>query len=361
MSIIIFILVLGLLIFIHELGHFLVAKKAGIRVDEFAVGFPPRLLSFTKGGTRYALNLIPFGGYVKIFGENPDDGATDKNAKDSMINKPKYIQALVLVAGVVFNILLACLIFTILFTRGAEFNSNLVPFAPVVDGVRVEYVAEDSIAQKAGLMEGDVVVSVQVQDKELTTDPTQIFERLYAEEKFPTTVVVYSSYQIGDQTRTINLVPQNQTSKFGFSLTDRVYVKTNVFQATVYAVQATAHMTKLTAVGLFDFFGQLFTGKANFKEVAGPVGIVGLVGQAAENGLNDVLFLTAIISINLAVLNLLPFPALDGGRLAVIGIEAVLRRDLNYKKMAIINLVGFSLLILLMLVLTFHDIKNLFN
>jgi regulator of sigma E protease len=356
MSIIIFILVLGLLIFIHELGHFLVAKKAGIRVDEFAVGFPPRLLSFTKGGTRYALNLIPFGGYVKIFGENPEEA--DKNDTKSLVSKPRYVQALVLVAGVVFNILLACLIFTILFIRGAEFNSNLVPFAPVADGVRVEYVQPDSLAMKSGLKEGDVVQSVQVTNKKVITDQAGIFEALYAEKKENTTIVLKDTEQ---QTRTIQLTPATSDMKFGFSLTDRVYVKTNVFQASVYAVQATAHMTKLTAVGLFDFFGQLFTGKANFQEVAGPVGIVGLVGQAAENGLNDVLFLTAIISINLAVLNLLPFPALDGGRLAVIGIEAILRRDLNYKKVAIVNVVGFFLLITLMIVLTIHDVKNLFN
>ena len=361
MSILIFILVLGLLIFVHELGHFLVAKKSGIRVDEFAIGFPPRIFSFVKGGTRYALNLIPFGGYVKIFGETPDGGADDKSAKDSMINKPKWVQALVLVAGVVFNVILAWFIFTLLFIKGADFNSTIVPFVNAPAGVRVEYVAENSIAQKAGLAEGDMVVSVQVQDKELTTDSTQIFEQLYAEQKFPTTVVVYSSYQIGDQTRTINLMPQNQTSKFGFSLTDRVFIKTNPFTASIYSVQATSNMIKLTAVGLFDFFGKLFTGKANFKEVAGPVGIVSLVGQAAENGLNDVLFLTAVISINLAVLNLLPFPALDGGRLVVVAIEAIRRKDLNYQKVALVNVIGFFLLITLMIVLTFHDIKNLFN
>ena len=119
-------------------------------------------------------------------------------------------------------------------------------------------------------------------------------------------------------------------------------------------------MTKLTAIGLYDFFAKLFTGNANFKEVAGPVGIVGLVGKAADNGLNDVLFLTAIISINLAVLNLLPFPALDGGRIAIVAIEAILRKDLNYQKVAIVNTIGFFLLILLMIILTFHDIKNLF-
>ncbi len=357
MSIIIFILVLGLLIFVHELGHFLVAKKSGIRVDEFAIGFPPRLFSFVKGGTRYALNLIPFGGYVKIYGESPEDGADDKNAKDSMINKPKWIQALVLVAGVTFNVILAWFIFVLLFVKGADFNSNIVPFMPTEQGVRIAYIAPESVSERAGLKVNDLITSVQTEDKQTYTQNQQIFDALYAEQKQKTTIVVLSD----TTTKTIQLIPETADTKFGFALTDRVFIKTNPFTASVYSVQATANMIKLTAVGLLDFFGKLFTGNANFKEVAGPVGIVGLVGQAAENGLNDVLFLTAVISINLAVLNLLPFPALDGGRLAIVAIEAIRRKDLDYKKVALLNVIGFFLLITLMLVLTFHDIKNLFN
>lgn len=357
MSIIIFILVLGLLIFIHELGHFLVAKKSGIRVDEFAIGFPPRLFSFTKGGTRYSLNLIPFGGYVKIFGESPEDGATEKAATDSMINKPKSTQALVLVAGVVFNVLLAFVIFIILFVKGGEFNSVIVPFVPEKLGVQVEYVLEDSLADKAGIRAGDTVATVVIGDDVVNTND-QILEKLYATSKVTTTIGLTKPTQESYQ---VTLVPSSPDMKFGLSLRDSVFIKTNPIKATYYAFLATGNLFKLTAVGLVDFFVQLFTGNANFKEVAGPVGIVGLVGQAAETGLNAVLLLTAIISINLAVLNLLPFPALDGGRLVVIGIEALIKRDLDYKKIAIVNLVGFCLLIALMILLTFHDIKNLFN
>lgn len=358
MSILLFILVLGVLIFVHELGHFLVAKKSGIRVDEFAIGFPPRIFSITKGGTRYALNLIPFGGYVKIFGETPEEGATDKGAKDSMINKSKWIQAAVLIAGVTFNVIFAFLLFVILFIRGGEFNSNIVPFIEHTEGVRINYVIEDSIAQRAGLKEGDIVRSVQVENNEVIVDVEGIFTALYADKKEETRVVV--SHE-NEDIKTIVLKPSGSDDKFGFSMTDQVYVKENPIKATGYAILATANMTKLTAVGLFDFFAKLFTGNANFKEVAGPVGIVGLVGTAAENGLNDVLFLTAIISVNLAVLNLLPFPALDGGRLVVVLIEGIRRKDLDYNKIALVNAVGFFLLIALMIILTFHDIKNLFN
>lgn len=358
MSILIFIIVLGVLIFVHELGHFLVAKKSGIRVDEFAIGFPPRLFSFVKGGTRYALNLVPFGGYVKIYGESPEDGAADKGATDSMINKPKWIQALVLVAGVTFNVIFAFFIFIVLFVKGGDFNSNIVPFIEQTQGVRVEYVVEDSVAMRAGLVAGEIVKSVQIQNEEILTDTNSIFETLYAEKKENTKVVLENS---SGETRVVELVPVSPDTKFGFSLTDRVYVKTNIFTASVYSVQATWNMIKLTTVGLFDFFGKLFTGNANFKEVAGPVGIVGLVGQAAQNGINDVLFLTAVISINLAVLNLLPFPALDGGRLVVVLIESIRRKDLDYQKVSLVNVIGFFLLIALMLLLTFHDVKNLFN
>lgn len=358
MSVLIFIVVLGILIFIHELGHFLVAKKAGIRVDEFAIGFPPRVFSFRKGETEYSLNLIPFGGYVKIFGETPEDGATDKGATNSMINKPKRTQALVLVAGVVFNMLLAGLIFVILFMRGVEFNTELVPYASEESQVRVTGVVQDSLAQGAGLVPGDVIESVQVEAGEKITDNADILDALFAEKKQVTTIVVDNKDR-GEYE--VTFVPPTEDTKFGISLTDSVFIKTNVFKALEYSFYATGHMFKLTAVGLFDFFGDLFTGNANFQEVAGPVGIVGLVDQAADNGLNDLLLLTAIISINLAVLNLMPFPALDGGRLVVVGIEAIIKRDLDYKKIAMVNLVGFVLLISLMILLTVHDVRNLIN
>jgi regulator of sigma E protease len=358
MSIIIFILVLGLLIFIHELGHFLVAKKAGIRVDEFAIGFPPRIFSIKRGGTAYSLNLIPFGGYVKIFGENPEDGATEKSATDSMINKPKSTQALVLVAGIVFNVLLAFLIFFILFIKGAEFNSNIVPFMPDSSGVRVEYILPGSIADTAGIHVGDTIASVTVDGQQTLSTNSQILDALYATDKKTTAINLIKDTKESYQ---VMLVPSTPDTKFGLSLSDRIFIQTNPVRAVQYAFLATGNMFKLTAQGLLQFLGQLVIGKANFKEVAGPVGIVGLVGQAAQSGFNDVLFLTAIISINLAVLNLLPFPALDGGRLAIIGIEAIIKRDLDYKKVAIVNAVGFCLLLTLMIVLTFHDIKNLFN
>jgi regulator of sigma E protease len=275
-----------------------------------------------------------------------------------MIHKPKWIQASVLVAGVLFNVIFAFLIFVFLFIRGVELNSNIVPFIDSPEGVRVDYIADDSISMKAGLTVGDVVTSVQVQGKDVYTDNQKIFEVLYSEYKEPTQINVITANQ---ESKKINLVPVDATTKFGFSLTDQIYVKTNPFTAILYGAKATINLTKLTAVGLFDFFAKLFTGNANFKEVAGPVGIVGLVDKAAQNGFNHVLFLTAIISINLAVLNLLPFPALDGGRLVIVVIEAIMRKDLNYKKVALVNTVGFFLLITLMIILTFHDVKNLFN
>lgn len=358
MSIIIFILVLSLLIFVHELGHFLVAKKSGIRVDEFAIGFPPRLFSFRKGETRYSLNLIPFGGYVKIYGETPDDGAAEKTATDSMINKSKFTQALVLVAGVVFNMILAGLIFVFLFMRGIEFSADLVPYASEESQVRVQYVAEDSIAQQAGITSGDTIESIRIVDGPVVTENKEILNALFAEKKTMTTIVLQNSEKEEYQ---VILKPESEDTKFGLALADTVYIQTNPIKATQYAFLASGHMFKLTTVGLLQFFGELFTGNANFKEVAGPIGIVGLVDKAAESGLNEILLLTAIISINLAVLNLMPFPALDGGRLVIVGIEAIIKKDLNYEKVAIINLAGFALLLLLMVLLTFHDIKNLFN
>ena len=352
MSIIIFIIILGVLIFIHELGHFLVAKKNGIKVDEFAIGFPPRIFGFKKGETEYSLNLIPFGGYVKIFGENPDDESLDPSREDSFVNKSKGVQAAVLVAGVAFNIIFAWLLFSISFMTGfpsvvSENTQQHISGAHVV----ITDVISGSPAESSGLQAGDEIVAAsvgEIQESISNSNGQDItFQYKRNGEIFETVIVpeegiVEGKYAVGIAMDTIGKLklPLHLALWEGFTMT--------------------LGMIKDIAIGLGLFIVQIFTGNADFDQVAGPVGIVGLVGDASQFGFVYLLGFTAFISLNLAVLNLIPFPALDGGRLLFVLIETIIRRPIKTSVANTINAVGFGLLILLMIVITVSDVIKLF-
>jgi len=262
MSVLIFIIVLVVLIVAHEFGHFVAAKWAGMRVDEFGLGYPPRALTIaTLGETRYTLNFVPFGGFVKIYGED----AIPQQVRDARAfsSKTRLAQALVLVAGIAMNLVLAWFIFTALLMTPHWVNDH-------------EFVA------------------------------------------------------------------------------GRAFVP-----ALVEGAQVTVRVTGVIALGLAHFFAGLFTLTADLSQVSGPVGIAGAVGAAAHTGWQDLLSLTALISINLALINLIPIPALDGGRLLFVLIESITRRPIKPVVANTINATGFAFLILLMLVVTLHDVYRL--
>ncbi|MEY2640841.1 MAG: hypothetical protein RL150_234 [Candidatus Parcubacteria bacterium] len=363
MSIIIFIIVLGVLIFVHELGHFLVAKWAKIRVDEFAIGFPPRLVSFQKGETRYALNLIPFGGYVKIFGENPDDASMAAGATDSFVHRSKWIQAAVLVAGVTFNVLFAWLLFSISFMSGfpaivTEDNAAQVKDAQTV----VTSVLPNSPASEAGLTVGDAIVMLEVPEKAILGKPSvegvQQFIATHGTEAITVTITRADTEQTIVVTPSETIVADKPA--IGISMNYVGELTLGPIAALIEGASTTGGMIRDTAVGLGTFLLDIVRGKAAFDQVAGPVGIVGLVGDASQFGFIYLLGFTAFISINLAVLNLIPFPALDGGRLLFVLIEGITRRPIKPVVANTVNAVGFALLILLMVVITVSDVVKLF-
>lgn len=357
MSIIIFILILGILIFVHELGHFLVAKKSGIRVDEFAVGFPPRIFSWVRGGTRYALNLIPFGGYVKIFGENPDDESMAKNAKDSFVNKSKLTQASVLVAGVLFNVIFAWLMFSMAIFSGFDVPANSLPFVGDKESkIQVVAVESDTPAERSGLESGIEIYGLQKGDESFVFDNS--LEGLSVVQKTSAPFVLKTSN--GDVSIDSKLERENG-EVVGFYMDDVVNTRErNPFMALSDGFLMTGYSIKEISVSLYYLIIDAFQGQADLDNVAGPVGIVGLVGDAFESGIVTLLLFTAFISVNLAILNLLPFPALDGGRLLFILIEVITRKNMNPKIANTLNLVGFAILILLMIVITVSDIGKLF-
>jgi regulator of sigma E protease len=366
MSIILFILILAFLIFVHELGHFIVAKKSGVRVDEFAIGFPPKIFGWKRGETSYVLNLIPFGGYVKIFGENPDeDSIAGPDKSRSFVNAKKWKQALILVAGISFNLIAAWILLSISFMSGltTSVQDSYAKYAHDPH-VLVTYIQKDSPASKAGIIAGDRIISLQSGQILLATSSLSIasVQKTVGESGGIINLVLQSP--TATSSRLVNVEAKEGTvagkKMLGIGMDMVGTVKLPFFIAFGQGAKLTAYMVKDTAVGLAVFAYDAFRGHGDFSQVTGPVGIVGLVGEAQKLGIIYLLSFTAFISINLAVINLIPFPALDGGRLLFVAIEAVTRRQIPVKVANVLNTIGFLLLILLMVVVSVKDVIRLF-
>lgn len=364
MSIIIFLIILAVLILVHEFGHFIVAKKSGIRVDEFGLGFPPKLYSKKWGDTLYTLNAIPFGGFVKIFGEDSHgENINEDDKRGSFVHKSKLIQASVLVAGVTFNILFAWVLISFGYTIGIASPVENSAGAKVSNvHVVVTQVLQNSPAQKAGLKTGDyikgiVADNVVLSESEITPENVQ---NIIAGSKSKSIEITYVRGKEEQKT----IVEPNETivngkKAVGIAMDQIGTLKLPIHLALKEGAKSTYFLTIGTAKGLLSFLGNAFTFRSDFSQVTGPIGIVGVVGDATKLGFTYLLTLTALISINLAVINLLPFPALDGGRLLFVAIEAIIRRPISPKFVRGANLIGFSLLLILMVVVSAHDVFKL--
>ncbi len=366
MSIIIFLIILSILVIVHELGHFSVAKKFGIRVDEFGLGYPPKAKKlFSWKGTDFTLNWLPFGGFVKIFGENPSIPEVDINnveaaplASDSFQNKNRGIQAGVLVAGVVMNFLFAWLLISLGFITGLPAPAGTFPVENAVTTVTT--VIPGSPAFVAGLKSGDTILNVSRGEEILSELSPEIVSNFIGKVNAPLTF----SIQRGDESKEITVTPTEGIvagkPAVGISMDEIGITKLPIHKAFYYGFLTTVDLTIATAKALGSFIMNAVLGKADLSQVTGPVGIVGMVGDVRALGFAYLLSFTAIISINLAIVNLLPFPALDGGRLVFVIIEAIIRRPVSPKVFNIANTIGFMVLILLMVIITARDIVNLF-
>ncbi len=371
MSIIIFIIILAILVLVHEFGHFIVAKKAGIRVDEFGLGFPPKIWSKQWRGTLYTLNAIPFGGFVKIFGEDShsEEIKTDADKSTSFVYKPKWVQAAVLVAGVSMNIIFAWLVISTSLAIGVPATSDYGGYGKITNPkLAIMDVSPDSPADKAGLKMGDEIVTLSAR---LGNETKTFSENPMSAEGAKNFINTNSDSEIsvsfkraGQEINTVSLKPADgivsDRKVIGVALESTGILKVPLYLAPIEGARSTWLMLEQTAFGLFDFLKGIFTFKSDFSQVSGPVGIAKVVGEARAMGFVYLLTLTAIISINLAIINLLPFPALDGGRLLFVAIEAITRRPINAKFVKWANTIGFAFLILLMLAVTTHDIIKLF-
>jgi len=371
MNIIIFIIILLVLVLVHEFGHFFSAKKFGIRVDEFGFGFPPKLFSKKYGETEYSLNLLPIGGFVRIFGENPNEDTSQGEENNisgpdsarSFINKPRWQQAIVLFAGVFANFLLAWLLFSIGFMSGLPTSTDS-GIGNVRDAkLTIVSVASDSPASKALLKSGDKIVSVSFSGEVLNDINSSTFKDFIVAHPNEKVSIGYLRGQDG-VVNSAEVVPtavsEGGTPMIGISMDMIGVAKLPILTALKEGASLTLFVGKSTIVGLYTLIRDSLRGAGSLDSVTGPVGMVSIVGDAYKFGFAYLLSFTALISVNLGIINLLPFPALDGGRLLFLLIEKIKGSRLNPKFANTANMIGFSLLILFMIVVTYHDIVKLF-
>jgi regulator of sigma E protease len=331
------IIVFGLLIFIHELGHFLVAKRAGIRVYEFALGFGPKLAGVRRGDTEYTLRVVPLGGFVRYAGLDPkeeEEVPPEQNYK----HKPVWQRMAVIAAGPFANFLLAVFLFTAVFM----FQGLPTPTTTVAE------VLPDRPAVEAGIRPGDRIIAVDGREigswdelvAEISARPGEQLVLTVERDGTRITVPVVPEADAG--VGRIGIAPDVQPAPAGF------------ITSLAGGVQYTVQLTGL----ILAFLGQMITGQAP-ADVGGPVRIVAEIGTAAQLGLVPLLHLAAFLSINVGLFNLLPIPALDGSRLMFLGWEGLTRRPLNPEREGTFHLVGFALLLLLIMVITYRDIAQL--
>lgn len=359
MSLLLFILILVVLILVHEFGHFVVAKVFRIRVDEFGIGFPPRLLTIRFGETLYSLNLLLFGGFVKIFGENQGEGRGDPRALSS---KSRSVQAAVLVAGVFFNILFAWLVFSAGYMAGLPTSASHEGLGQVREVYpTIVAVLPDSPAAAAGLLSKDRIVALETGITARSEVSSASFARefiaVHQEESIVLTVLRNEEEKIFLARAEEGIIPERKV--IGIELDDVGILQLPPHEALIEGATLTMRATGAVAVGLSSFFANLVRGLANFNDVAGPIGIASIGSQAVGEGFVPIVLLTALISINLALINLVPIPGLDGGRLLIIAIEAILRREIPERLSFGLTALGLALLITLMLFISYHDVVRL--
>lgn len=361
-TIIAFILILGLLIFVHEFGHFIMAKRAGIKIEEFGFGYPPRIFSVRIGETIYSLNLFPVGGFVKIYGEEgkeKDEKPEDK--KRAFYNKPLRTRAKILFAGVAMNLILAMVLLGLGYNLGLpkviEDNEAGVLNEPKV---QIAEVALKSPAQEAGIMIGDTIKEIKSDEQTLTADTVAGVVDFVRQRKGKEIglLIQRGSESFEKKILARQEFPEDQ-GPLGIALVRTAIVSYPWYQAIFKGIINTFALTWTIILAFGSIlWGLVTTGKLTV-DIAGPVGIFSITGQAAKLGFVYLLQFTAIFTINLFIINLIPFPPLDGGRLLFLLIEKFKGKPVDQKVERTVQTIGFALLILLLIAVTWRDIARL--
>jgi len=357
-------LVVGILVFlivIHEIGHFVAAKFFKVKVEEFGVGYPPRAFTFgIWGGTEYTLNWLPFGGFVRLLGEH---GETHHHG--SFAASPKYAQAIILIAGVTMNALAAWFLFAGALQAGVP---RVIPDGRAIMPEHVQLfantVVDGSPAAAAGLRAGDEITRVYDSKNRIDAElrPGAIVE--FIGERGGTPLEV--TYKRGEESGTATIIPAHAVvgvsanrPAIGIGLVLVTDEKLSWFRAMREAGPTTYRALRDTVNGLVALVRDAAAGDPNLENIVGPVGLVDFVGNASRHGIGHVLALAGFISINLSVINLIPIPALDGGRLFLLGVETLIRRPPPKLAVQIMNFLGVLLIIVLMVGVTYNDIVRL--
>ncbi len=351
-----FILVLGLLIFVHEFGHFTFAKLFGVRVLKFSLGFGPKVVGKVFGETEYVISAFPLGGFVKMFGENPDEQQVASEERNvSFAHKPVWQRFLIVLAGPLFNLLFAFVVFFLVFT--------FVGIPTSVDTTRIGKVNENSPAALAGVRANDVIKQI---DDRKTTSWQDVLESVKNSQGKPINVTV----QRGDKQLTLEIVPTIDEVKniFGEKVEKRymigimkadelTYEDSNIVGAFKDACLQTWMYISLTVMGFVKIIQRVVPA----SEIGGPILIAQIAGQQMKAGWINLVYFMSLLSVNLGLLNLLPIPVLDGGHLMFLTIEGIRRKPLNERAQIVAQQVGIGLLGTLMVFVFYNDIVRLFH
>ncbi len=346
-----FVIVLGVLIFFHEFGHFLIARLFGVGVEKFSLGFGPRLIGKKIGITDYRISAIPLGGYVKMIGEEPDAEIAPEDIQLSFTHKHVAKRMLIVAAGPVFNILLAVLIFF-----GIFFFSGTLILKPSIGEVRL-----GSPAFEAGLKKGDLITAINGTAITSWDEMAEIINGSNGES-------IQLTFLRGDSTQDLWIVPEQTPAKnifgeniqrfiIGITAARESYSKDlNFFQAFSESLIQSYRVTELMVV----IIAKLLKGDISTDTLGGPIMIAQMAGDSAKAGVGSLIFFIALISINLAIINLLPIPVLDGGHLLFFLVEAIKGSPVSVKVREIAQQIGMFLLILLMILVFYNDITRIF-
>jgi regulator of sigma E protease len=343
--------VLGALIFVHELGHFLTAKALGVRVDIFSLGFPPKLLSRQIGETDYRISVVPLGGYVKLLGENPNDEVPPELIPRSFQHRPMWQRAAIVMAGPAFNFFFACLALFVLFAVSG------LPYVPT----EVGRIIEDSPAQRAGLKSGDLIVAVD-------GTPVKRWEELSRQIREHGGQTLLLAVKRANENLDIKVTPEKRESEnlfgqkvqafqIGVASSERLVTEElGPFQALEEGVSYSLRIAALTLQSLF----KLITRELSMDTLGGPIMIAQVAGKQAEMGLSHLIHFMAVLSVNLTLLNLLPIPVLDGGHLVFLFLEALRGKPVPLKHREVAQAVGMMLILTLMVLVFYHDLVRVF-
>lgn len=359
LTVIILLVAFSLLVFVHELGHFVVAKLSHAKVEEFGFGFPPRVYGIKKGETIYSINALPFGGFVRILGE----GGEEAQDPTSFASKPIWVRALVIAAGVIMNVFLAFILYT---------GGHMVGLPTIIENdiqasqardvhVQIIEVQDKSPAAAAGLQLGDSIVSIKNRETVASITSVDDVKNIIDTSKGQ---AIEMEVLRGDKNISISVTPRENPpageGAVGIGMMRTGIVSYPWYAAVWQGAQTTFNNLGALAQGFWQLIAGLFTTGKLSADVAGPVGVAHLVYQVSSLGFIYVLQFVAFLSLNLAIINVIPFPALDGGRLLFIAIEAIKGSPVNKKFENAAHAIGFALLILLTIVITIRDVVKLF-